>query len=135
MLIHQIVQTIIARNNCVKTQNHDWKRKHDAALKELARALPSGAGFDAGVVIDLGACGPDGLVLTFDFHPMDENGYYMPWIYCRALVKPAFDGITVEVTPCVDDGAEVDESLLEEMAETLRHALEQPKMELKAYTA
>ena len=58
--------------------------------------LPSGSGFDAGTEIVLST--RTELVLSVDFHHMDEHGFYDGWTSHRVTLTPEFDGIRVVVT-------------------------------------
>ncbi len=81
-LYQAIARTIEAIKNCETSGNTEWLLKHKARLNLFARNhLPSGAGFDSGTKIDLERTSlyEDRIILTTDFHHMDENGHYNGW--------------------------------------------------------
>jgi hypothetical protein len=70
-----------------------------AALLETF--LPRGSGIDSGTKIDLDKSEPNKIVLTFDYHHMDEHGYYDGWS-CgwKAIITPTFQcfsGIDIQI--------------------------------------
>lgn len=71
-----------------------WKKR----LKDLEKALPSGAGIDNGTKIDLEASTPDRLVFVCAFHHMNDFGFYVRWTEHRIVVTPSFvDGVSIKV--------------------------------------
>lgn len=92
---------ISARKNCQKSDyvNHSLEDKWSLLIEHLEKNyLPYGSGFDAGVHVDEDVC-VNGvkLVLTFDFHHMNEHGYYDGWTTHKAIITPYFDGIGVAI--------------------------------------
>ncbi len=70
-------------------------------VDQLEAFLPRGSGIDSGTKIDLDKSEPDKIVLTFDYHHMDENGYYDSWS-CgwKAIITPTFQcfsGIDIQI--------------------------------------
>lgn len=67
-------------------------------LSNLAKALPSGSGWDCGTRID-GDSTPDRPVLFGHFHHMDSNGSYRGWTDHAVIVTPSLAfGIEVKIT-------------------------------------
>lgn len=50
--------------------------------------LPRGSGFDVGTTIDENQSKPDRLVLTFEYHHMNEHGFYCGWSQWSCIIKP-----------------------------------------------
>ena len=77
----------------------EWSREHEVILNQLLDRLPSGAGWDCGVKLDLDASNPEKLVFYGSFHHMDDKGYYDGWTDHTIIVKPSlFTEITLKVT-------------------------------------
>lgn len=100
--LYEILDTAItAKKNCQKANvaNFPWENKWSHLIEHLEKNhLPSGSGFDAGTQIAEDECvGGAKLVLTFDFHHMDEHGYYDGWTTHKAVITPCFDGINLSV--------------------------------------
>jgi hypothetical protein len=93
-VVQAIVNAGIARENCIKHNNQEWKTKWTIRLNYLIEnCLPSGSGFDSDIEVEY--IGNDKIVFIVPYHPMDENGFYDPWIQAKVIVKPTFDGIDV----------------------------------------
>lgn len=75
-----IAGTLQAIENCRKYNNPDWEQRHRDRLEWLAQnCLPHGSGFDCGTSIDLSKSTPEKIILSFEFHHMNENGFYTHW--------------------------------------------------------
>lgn len=85
-LIEQIAK------NCEwhKTVNNAFMAECENRLDKLEKMLPSGSGIDCGCKIDVSASGKNKVVITFDFHHMNENGYYDGWTSHKLIVSPSF---------------------------------------------
>jgi hypothetical protein len=95
----QLASLLDARLNCIGTGNTEWESRHETAILELVRDyLPSGAGIDGGVEIDLTASNGARLVFTFSYHHMNDAGYYDGWTHHRLTVTPAFTGINMRIS-------------------------------------
>lgn len=93
----KIAATITAAENCARSGNVEWERRHRYALAHIiANNLPHGGGFDRGVSIDDDS---DTRALRFrvEFHPMNSDGYYEPWIAYRVTARAEFDGIAINI--------------------------------------
>jgi hypothetical protein len=60
-------------------------------IHQLESFLPRGSGIDSGTKIDLDKSQPDKIILTFDYHHMNEDGFYDGWS-CdwKAIITPTF---------------------------------------------
>lgn len=50
--------------------------------------LPSGSGIDCGTKVDLAGSRKDRVVLTFEYHFMNDGGYYDGWESYKVVIKP-----------------------------------------------
>lgn len=92
---------VTAKNNCCNGEvlNTKWGSKWDDLIRYIEKNhLPHGSGFDCGTVVIEEECVSGlKLVLKFDYHHMDEHGYYDGWTSHKVIVTPYFDGIGVTV--------------------------------------
>ena len=87
-----------ARQRCLATGNDSWRRKHSDNLNWIAdNLLPSGSGIDNGTTVEWDASTEEKLVLRAGFHHMNDGGMYDGWTQHTIIVRPTFDGITVDV--------------------------------------
>jgi hypothetical protein len=59
---------------------------------------PRGAGIDNGTYLDMDKSTSARIVLTCDYHHMNDVGFYDGWTEHRVWVKPAFGGLDIRVT-------------------------------------
>ena len=86
------------RKRCIETNNREWVHNHEMKLTEIeSQNLPHGSGIDNGCSINHEKSNKDKVVIDFDFHVMDENGFYDGWVNFKAVAKPVFDGIEVRI--------------------------------------
>lgn len=72
--------------------------RNEAKLERLIDNLPSGSGFNSGCKLD-DSSKPDRLVISADFHHMDENGSYDGWTTHQVIVTPSLAyGYNLRVT-------------------------------------
>jgi hypothetical protein len=89
-LYKRIASLLSARKTCLESKNVEWTHNHENALVEIERNyLPSGAGFDAGTQIDLDLSTPEKIALTFEYHHMNENGFYTNWTKHLVVIEPS----------------------------------------------
>ena len=95
----EIARRLIAHNNCVKSGNVEWRRKHSEALRDLtSEHLLSGSGFDSGTTFDLEWSKPERLVFNTSYHHMDDSGY-IGWSEHDVVVVPSLAfGFDLRVT-------------------------------------
>ena len=87
LLYQQIASAIAARNNCKAHDNEEWFNRWTERLEEVAaKNLPSGAGFDLGVKIDLDSS-PNRIALLASYHHHGEQGY-THWTNYKVIVTP-----------------------------------------------
>lgn len=97
-LIQDIASTIVAYKNCIAMNNTLWQEKHLEHIHELQEELPSGSGIDCGTKIDIDRSNGSRVVLTCEYHHMNESGYYDGWTEHTIYVTPSFDGIDLHIT-------------------------------------
>jgi hypothetical protein len=95
----------LALVNAISEALQFYKQKGNSCsidrVGQLESFLPRGSGIDSGTKIDLYKSEPDKIVLTFDYHHMDEHGYYDGWS-CgwKAIITPtflSFNGINIQI--------------------------------------
>lgn len=59
--------------------------------------MPSGSGIDCGTKLDIEKSTPTKLVFTFDYHHMNEHGYYCGWTSHKLIVTPTFDDFDMQI--------------------------------------
>ena len=90
--------TFQAYQNCVRTDNREWKERHSARLGRLEKKLPSGSGIDRGVKLDFERSAPQKLVFSTYYHHMNEHGSYDGWTDHVVTVTPVFGGLEVRIS-------------------------------------
>ena len=91
-LYSAIASAIDARKRCKETNNTVWIDNWTEAIKRAEREyLPRGSGIDGGTKIDLEHSHANKIVLTFDFHHMDDSGY-RDWTQHTAIITGALVG-------------------------------------------
>jgi hypothetical protein len=76
----------------------EWRARWARVLAVLETRLPRGSGFDCGTRIDRERSGAARLVLSTEFHHMDDTGY-THWTSHRITVRPDFlDGFSIAVS-------------------------------------
>lgn len=117
-IIQFIASTLVAHENCKRSNNVEWLARHTERLEAVEKLLPHGSGIDNGATIAIDASKRNHIVLVTSFHHMDENGYYDGWTEHTIVVTPSFDGI------CVDVRGRNRNDIKEYLAYTFRVALE-----------
>lgn len=88
-----------AKRNCEKSNNTEWRDKHQESIDILCQLLPSGSGIDTGTSFDQDDSTADKLVFTFSYHHMDEHGGYDGWTDHKVIVTPSLAfGIDIKIT-------------------------------------
>lgn len=75
--------------------NHEWLQRWQDHLVALYTLLPSGAGIDNGTSVD--SVTETRIVLSCDFHHMNDQGSYDGWTEHVITVTPGFTGIDIRV--------------------------------------
>lgn len=98
-LYKTLATLLCAIENCLKSDNVEWRDKHADKLAELVREhMPSGAGFDSGTKLD-DSSKPNRLVFTTSFHHMNDGGMYNGWTEHTVIVTPDLaSGFDLRVT-------------------------------------
>lgn len=73
---------------------------HSERIEQLTRDhLPAGSGFDSGCKFNFDESRPDRLVISCDFHHMDENGFYCGWSNHSVVITPSLAfGFVLRIT-------------------------------------
>lgn len=67
-------------------------------LETLVKAwMPRGSGIDCGTKLDIEKSTPVKLVFTFDYHHMNEHGFYCGWSSHKLIVTPTFDDFDMRI--------------------------------------
>jgi hypothetical protein len=95
----QLARTFAAYQNCVKAKNEEWEIKHETAIFEMCKNLPHGSGLDGAMIFCHDLSTPEKLVFFFEFHHMDENGYYDGWTEHNLIITPSLQfGYNMRIT-------------------------------------
>ena len=98
-VIKEIAARVVARQNCIKSNNIEWKHKHEEALQALQEELPSGSGVDGGCQIDLDKSSQNKIVIHLGYHHMNDNGMYDGWTHHEIVVTPdLLFGVNIRIT-------------------------------------
>lgn len=93
-----LVSAIQAKKECEKNNNSEWFEKWSNKIEEMVSELPHGSGIDGTNRIEEDRCRSNKLVISIEFHHMDENGYYDGWTEHNVIITPTFSGIDVQIT-------------------------------------
>jgi len=98
-VIAKIYRHIQARKNCIENKVEFWQNEHENTLAKIEQNfLPHGSGIDSGCKIDLLKSNENKIVISFDFHHMNESGFYDGYTSHNLIVKPGFDGLNLHIT-------------------------------------
>lgn len=93
-----LISEIASKCNWDKTVNDDYRWKCDLALSILQNELPSGSGIDCGCKIDVSKSSIRKVIITFDYHFLNENGFYDGWESYKLTVIPTLIGFGLKIT-------------------------------------
>ena len=80
---------LIAKNcQWLKTVNDAYLDQCESRIDKLEKELPSGSGIDCGCKIDREKSGNKKVIITFDYHFMNDDGYYDGWGSFKLIVTP-----------------------------------------------
>ena len=98
--LYQIIAGLIQARLTCEADNPEWFDNHTAKLREIAKnELPSGSGIDSGTAIDLDESTPEKIVLTTEYHHLNDGGYYDGWTAHKVIITPSLQfGISVKIT-------------------------------------
>lgn len=71
-----------------KTVNDAYLNECELRLLKLQEMLPHGSGIDSGCKIDVEASSSDKAIILFEWHHMNEDGYYDGCTEHKLIVKP-----------------------------------------------
>lgn len=84
----KLYQALARTLGAIPHANAEWRETHQARLESLAREhFPWGSGFDAGCKL-LDESTPERLVISADFHHMNDHGTYCGWSEHKVIVTP-----------------------------------------------
>lgn len=88
-----------ALDNCITSGNLEWQARWRLRLGKLVELIPSGSGIDKGprgyAHVEVK---PDAIRFDVGFHHMNDGGYYDGWTAHTIVIRPAFDGVSVQVS-------------------------------------
>ena len=97
-LAYHIASANQARKNCYESGNHVWYDRWEDILDNIERNfLPSGSGIDSGTKIDRDRSTANKIVLTTEFHHMNDAGFYDGWTEHTITVTPTFESINLKI--------------------------------------
>jgi hypothetical protein len=102
-LAHKIASSCQARHNCIASKNHNWESIHTDKIESYNDLLPSGSGIDSGSTIDIESSNQDQVIITADYHAMNDVGMYSGWFGFKITVTPAFHGINIDIELTYND--------------------------------
>lgn len=95
----EIAGKLLTIDNCIKSNNFEWKERHEDSLDRIMNSAPSGSGIDSGIKLLVSESTPNKLVFSCDFHHMDDNGCYDGWTEHKVIVTPSlWSGIDIRIT-------------------------------------
>lgn len=95
----KLASAIQAKKNCEQSKNSEWFGKWSNKIEEMVSELPHGSGIDGTNRIEEDRCRPNKIVISIEFHHMDENGYYDGWTEHNVIITPAFgNSIDIQIT-------------------------------------
>jgi hypothetical protein len=95
-----LASKVVARLNCIKADNIEWRDRHKEDADRLVRDLmPSGSGFDNGTTLDWEHSTAERLYFKTAFHHMDDHGSYDGWTEHTVFVTPSLlHGVKLSIT-------------------------------------
>lgn len=89
-IYQQISAKFQAYQNCIKNNNDIWRNKHVDNINGLIENyLPHGSGIDSDIELDFDNSKHNKLIFTFEYHHMDQNGFYCEWESYKLIVTPS----------------------------------------------
>jgi hypothetical protein len=93
-----LASAIGARLNCIASGNKEWESNHEDTILAIVNDGPSGAGIDCGTKIDLSRSTSEKLVLSCEYHHMNDAGYYDGWTEHKIVITPSLQfGIAIKI--------------------------------------
>ena len=110
--------------NCKTSGNDYWLKQARARLKALEDMLPHGSGIDGNNCILADKTTNTRIVITTEFHHMNEVGFYDGWTDHVVNAQPSFRGHVV-VTVTGRNRNDIKDHLAMEFAESLDQELDE----------
>lgn len=114
---------------CLHTANEaqrEWASRHAQTVAQLTDLLPHGSGLDGVVLCEIALSTEDKLVITAEYHHMNENGYYDGWATYTLTVRPSLaHGFTVHASGGSREARRYAADTREYLAEIFEAALRQ----------
>ena len=85
-LYQELAKAIDARLNCIKSGNEEWFDRWDDDINKMIDSLPHGSGIDGKTEIDLDKSTGEKIIITSEFHCMNDGGYYDGWINFKLVL-------------------------------------------------
>jgi len=93
--LHELSKAIKGAKEC----KEDYKQPHLDKIDELIKLLPHGSGIDAGIQLMLELSNENKIVFHFEFHHMNDNGYYINWTGHNLTLTPSFlNGFNIKIS-------------------------------------
>ena len=90
-----LAQKLAASKECVEP----FKQAALDSIEAMQAILPHGSGIDDACYIDTAKSRKDRIVIYFDYHHMNENGYYTRWTHHNLILTPSFaNGFDMRIT-------------------------------------
>jgi len=68
----------------------DIKEMGESAIEAYSQLLPHGSGFDGECYIDVDKSKENRIVIFFEYHHLNGNGYYDGWTEHKLILTPDF---------------------------------------------
>lgn len=84
----------------LRRTEHGDERNEDIALSILGQCedlLPHGSGLDGNVAIEIEKSSERKIVVGFEFHHINKNGFYCGWTSGKVVFRPEFDGFSTKI--------------------------------------
>lgn len=97
--VKKLADTLQSRRNCMKTPDthSEWIDIHTNTIMEMCKELPHGSGIDGTMEIDFDQCNDKKITFFFEYHHMDDNGYYDGWTEHNIIITPDFGSFKIRI--------------------------------------
>lgn len=93
--VSQLANKVAAFMQCTEP----YKSIAEDTINDICKALPHGSGLDGKVELQLESSTPEKLCFYFEFHHMDENGFYCGWTEHNLFITPSLQhGFNLRIT-------------------------------------
>lgn len=88
-----------AFTNSLDNGNGEWVTRWRKRLTMLVELIPHGNGIDIGPrTCDDVSVEPSAIRFSVSFHHMNSDGFYVGWTEHDVTIRPAFDGVDVQIS-------------------------------------